>query len=107
MAVRPFLCLGDNICKCIFTSVQLKPKLYTSPVYNQIRQFKKFRGNERRKITLRNETVKEGHVPLSKLWKPFTFTIMYHRFHHVSLVEQLLSLLLFGAMKVIGEERID
>ncbi|XP_076658950.1 rhomboid family intramembrane serine protease rho-7 [Halictus rubicundus] len=77
MAVRPFLYLGDNACKCIFTSMQLKPKLYTSTVYNQIRHFKKFRGNERRKIYWRNETFEESHVPLSKLWKPFTFTIMF------------------------------
>ncbi|XP_033331698.1 rhomboid family intramembrane serine protease rho-7 [Megalopta genalis] len=77
MAVRSVLCLGDNVCKCVFATVSFKPKLYTTNVYNQIRHFKRFQGSEKKRLSLLNEYVDKGNVSLSKMWKPFTFTVMF------------------------------
>ncbi|XP_078039238.1 rhomboid family intramembrane serine protease rho-7 [Augochlora pura] len=77
MAVRSVLCLGDNVCKCVFTSVSFKPKLYTPNVYNQIRYFKRFQGREKKKLSLPNKNVENVNVSPSKMWKPFTFTVVF------------------------------
>ena len=73
MALKPFLHLGDNVYKCVFTFVQLKPKIYVAQKYAQIRNFSKLRDKTR--LSKNFQKHKNGHVV--KIWKPLTFTVMF------------------------------
>lgn len=78
MAVRPFLYLGDTVCKCVFSSVQLKPKLHTIKVYKQFRSYGRLHNRAKVPETpFPNHYIDKGPVHFSKLLKPFAFTIMF------------------------------
>ncbi|XP_015429709.1 PREDICTED: presenilins-associated rhomboid-like protein, mitochondrial [Dufourea novaeangliae] len=78
MAVRPFLYLGDTVCRCVFTTVQFKPKFYATTVYKQIRHFRKVKGKAKEiEVSFPSEHVEKGPVPLSRMMKPFAFTVMF------------------------------
>ncbi|XP_076246142.1 rhomboid family intramembrane serine protease rho-7 isoform X2 [Calliopsis andreniformis] len=78
MAVRPFLYLGDTVCKCVFTSVQFKPKLHMTKAYRQFKRYGRFKVEEQSpKTPFPNNYVEKGPLYFGKLWKPFAFTLMF------------------------------
>ena len=78
MAVRPFLYLGDTVCKCVFTTVQLRPKLHTAQLYKQIRNHGKFRSRAKVPETpVPSSYIEKGPVRFSRMWRPFAFTIVF------------------------------
>ncbi|XP_054016732.1 presenilins-associated rhomboid-like protein, mitochondrial [Hylaeus anthracinus] len=78
MAVRPFLYLGDSVCKCVFSTLHRKPKLRTDEIYRQTRNFKKLRGRTRvSEESFAKDYVERGPVHFSKMLKPFAFTVVF------------------------------
>ncbi|XP_076749798.1 rhomboid family intramembrane serine protease rho-7 [Xylocopa sonorina] len=80
MAFRSFLHLGDNMYKCVFTTVQLKPTIYTFGGCKQIRNFNRSKGRTKTsfsKPSLLNGASKKHKEHTTKLLKPLTFTIMF------------------------------
>ncbi|XP_076181443.1 rhomboid family intramembrane serine protease rho-7 [Ptiloglossa arizonensis] len=79
MAIRPFLYLDDTVCKCVFTTLQLRPKLRAVKLYKQTRNFRKFKVKENvSETSFQNINInKEIASKFPKLLKPFVFTIMF------------------------------